>query len=190
MRRLGDELGVEAMSLYHHVRSKEEVVDGMVGALMDAVPVPPPGTDWRMTIRARALAAREVFRPHPWAARVLASRGGPGDATLRYMDWVVGVLRAAGFTREAVHSAVHVIGGRLLGLDLEPFAEGIRPVDAKALGARLSAGEFPAIAEAIQGIRHDDEREFAFGLDVILDGLERVRTAAPAARGGRSRRAR
>jgi hypothetical protein len=103
------------------------------------------------------------------------------------MEWVVGVLGSGGFSREAVHSALHVLGGRLLGLDLEPFSEGIRPADAKGLQSLLRGGEFPTIVEAMRGLRHDDEREFAFGLDVILDGLERRRDAG--ARGKRSRRA-
>ena len=175
MRRLGQELGVEAMSLYHHVANKDDVVQGVVDLLVGGIDAPAAAADWMAAIRDRAMAARAYFRRHPWATRLITSRQGVSPPMLRYLDWVVGVLRDGGFSPELVHSAMHLAGTRLLGFNEEAFSEAIRPDEAKRLHALLGTGEYPAMAQAMTGMRHDDDREFAFGLDIILDGLERVR---------------
>ena len=178
MRRLGDELGVEAMSLYHHVSNKDEVVAGMVDVLLAEIPLPPPGADWRAALRARALAARAVMARHPWGPGILGTRrGAPSPAVMRYMDWVVGVLRDAGFAPELIHSAIHLVASRLFGFNDEAFSDGVRPEQAKALSTVIRIGDYPAIAAMVKGMHHDDEHEFTFGLDLILDGLERMRRA-------------
>ena len=180
MRRLGQELGIEAMSLYHHVTSKADLVDGVLELVLEEIDLPPPSDDWKATIRERAMSARAYVRQHPWMSRLVAlrqGREGVSPGMMRYMDWVIGVLRGGGLSRDLVHAAVHILGTRLLGFNEEAFSEGISPREAKQLHALIRGGHYPAIAEALQGVHHDDEREFAFGLDVILDGLERARDA-------------
>jgi AcrR family transcriptional regulator len=173
MRRLGEQLGVEAMSLYHHVRGKDDVVTGMVDTLIGGIPLPPPASSWKATIRDRAMAARAHLAPHEWARALIGTRRGPSAATLRHIDWVVGVLRDGGLAPALVHSAVHLLGSRMFGFTDEAFSEAPRPEEAKTLNALVRSGDYPALTSAMKGVHHDDETEFAFGLDLILDGLER-----------------
>jgi AcrR family transcriptional regulator len=176
MRRLGDELGVEAMSLYHHVANKDEVVAGMVDLLLGEIPLPASDVDWRAAIRERAMSASAVMARHPWGPGILGTRRGPpSPAVMRYMDWAVGVMRDAGFAPVLIHSAIHLVASRLFGFNDEAFSDGVRPDQAKALGAVIRIGDYPAIAAVVKGLHHDDKHEFAFGLDLILDGLERMR---------------
>ena len=179
MRRLGDELGVEAMSLYHHVQGKGEVVAGMVDTLIGGIPLPPPAASWKTTIRDRSMAAREHLAPHEWARALIGTRRGPSAATLHHIDWVVGVLREGGLSPALVHSAVHLLGSRMFGFTDEAFSEAPRPEEGKALNALVRSGDYPGLTTAMKGVHHDDEREFAFGLDLILDGLERASRAGP-----------
>jgi AcrR family transcriptional regulator len=177
MRRLGQELGVEAMSLYHHVPSKDALLDGIVDVVIGEIAVPTETAAWRSAVHGRAMTARTHVRRHPWVTGLITSRRGLRPAMLRYMDWVVGVLTDGGFSRELIHSAIHLLGARLFGFNEETFSEGIQPEDAQPLRALLGTGEYQAIAQAMKGMHHDDDHEFAFGLDLILDGLERARDA-------------
>jgi len=173
MRRLGQELGVEAMSLYHHVTNKEEVVAGMLELLVSELPAPDAG-DWKATIRARALAAREHLRPHAWAFRLIAN--GEGVNLMKHHDAVVASLRAGGLSRQLTHTAMHVLGNRTFGFSEDLFLgddHGHRRV--QEILREVRQGKYPAIAEALQGVHHDDDLEFIFALDLILDGLERAR---------------
>jgi AcrR family transcriptional regulator len=175
MRRLGQELGVEAMSLYHHVRDKDDVISGMVELLLGEIPTP-EADDWKETIRARALAAREHLRPHPWAFRRIAS--GEGLDLMKYYSAVVTSLRAGGLSRQLTHTAMHVLGNRTFGFSDDLFLGDDRGHErVKDMLRQIREGKYPEIAEAMQGVRHDDDAEFAFGLDLILDGLERARDA-------------
>ncbi|TMB76292.1 MAG: TetR family transcriptional regulator [Chloroflexi bacterium] len=173
MRRLGQELGVEAMSLYHHVTNKEEVVAGMLELLVSELPAPDAG-DWKATIRARALAAREHLRPHAWAFRLIANAEGVN--LMKHHDAVVASLRAGGLSRQLTHTAMHVLGNRTFGFSEDLFLgddHGHRRV--QEILREVRQGKYPAIAEALQGVHHDDDLEFIFALDLILDGLERAR---------------
>ena len=173
MRRLGEELGVEAMSLYHHVGGKDDIVGGMVELLVSEIPWPATG-DWKTDLRARALAAREHLRRHPWAFRVIASANGV--RFLPYYESVVATLRAGGLSRQLTHTAMHVLGNRMFGFSEDLFLGDERgPKVMKAMMVEIRAGKYPAIAESVQGVHHDDDLEFAFGLDLILDGLEAAR---------------
>lgn len=177
MRRVGDEVGVEAMSLYHHFRGKEELVAAMSDLLVAEIDVPPPTDDWKADLRARALAARAMRRRHPWAPALLGSGPRVGGALLRYLDGIIAILRGAGFSRQLTHHAMHVLDSRLLGFtrDLLDPAEMSLRLPKSETGIPL---ELPAMAEAVVGVKHDEEREFAFALDLILDGLERARDAS------------
>jgi AcrR family transcriptional regulator len=183
MRRLARELGVEAMSLYTHVRNKDDLLDGMVDAVIGEIPTSTDGADWKISLREMVLAARSIVSTHPWAPHLIESRTTPGPATLRYINTVIGLLREGGFTIAQAHHAIHILGSRALGFTQELFddSDELEPEAA----ARL-ANEFrpalPHVAEMVLAITHggalgrcDDDTEFAFALDFILDGLERLK---------------
>lgn len=182
MRRLGQELGVEAMSLYTHVKSKEDLLDGMAETVMDQVPTQTEGRDWKPSFRKAVLDARAVLLRHPWAPPILETRAAPGPATLRQYDTVMGILRQADFTLEQTHHAIHLMGSRLLGFTRElPEDPDLDPAIAAALAQQL-APTHPYVAEMAVGVTHegglggcDTDAEFVFALDFILDGLERMK---------------
>jgi AcrR family transcriptional regulator len=177
MRRLGQALGVEAMSLYHHVASKDDVLDGMVDVLVGDIAPPAQGSDWRTAIRERAQSARRLLAEHPWAPRLITSRSRLSPAILRYMDGVMGSLLAGGLSSQLAHLALHVIGSRVLGFTQELFdPTDLGPEVAKIFQPDWS-GQYHSLASVLHDVSHDDDAEFEFGLDLILDGLERVRTS-------------
>jgi AcrR family transcriptional regulator len=187
MRKLGQVLGVDAMSLYHHVRDKDDILDGIIDLVVGEIDPPASDTDWKTAMRGRVMAARAVMLRHPWAPRVIESRATPGPATMRYMESVLAILRDGGFSIDLAHHAMHVLGSRVLGFNQELFDDsGAASIDPEmaAVMARQLAGAYPNIAELTQAISHegglggcDDDVEFAFGLDLILTGFDRLRTA-------------
>jgi AcrR family transcriptional regulator len=186
MRKLGQALGVEAMSLYNHVANKDDLLDGMVDLVFGEIGLPPRGVDWKATMRRRATSAREVLARHPWAIGLMESRSRPGPATLRHHDAVIGCLREAGFSIAMAAHAYSVLDSYLYGFALQqaslPFkAEDVAEVAATIL-RRFPAREYPHLTEmTVQHVLqpgYDYADEFAFGLDLILDGLERLRAAA------------
>ena len=187
MRKLGQELGVDAMSLYHHVKDKDDVLDGIVDVVVGEIELSLPGADWKTALRRQVIAARRVMLRHPWAPRVIESRTEPGPATMRYMEAVLAIIRDGGFPLDLAHHAMHVLGSRVLGFNQDLFddsaANRVEP-EVAALMARQLAGTYPYIAELAVAVSHDgglggcdDDIEFAFGLDLILDGLEQLRVA-------------
>jgi AcrR family transcriptional regulator len=187
MRKLAQELGVEAMSLYHHVANKNDILDGLVDVVFGEIELPLDEADWRAAMRRRAISAREALRRHPWAIGLMESRSTPGPATLRHHDGVLGILRGAGFSVELAAHASSVLDSYIYGFALEetslPFGttEELLAVASTILDHQL-AGEFPHLAEMITehavkpGYAYADE--FLFGLDLILDGLGRAQDAA------------
>jgi AcrR family transcriptional regulator len=182
MRRLAQELSVEAMSLYTHVRNKDDLLDGMVDAVIGKIPTSTGVADWKVSLRQMALAARSILLTHPWAPRLVESRTTPGPATLRYIDAVIGVLREGGFTIAQAHHALHILGSRALGFtqDLFDDSDELEPETAASLASELGA-TLPYVAEMVLAVTHggalgrcDDDTEFEFALDFILDGLERL----------------
>ena len=179
MRRLGAELGVEAMSLYNHVHGKDDVLDAMVDVLVREITHDTTGAGWRARIRTRCLAARERMRRHPWAGRLLTSRTRMSETLWEFWDSLIAIFQEAGFSDELTHHAVHVLGAQLFGLTQEVFDEAnMQSHEAAALVRHLQLGRYPAVARVGRGLRHDDEVEFTFGLDLILDGLDRLLTGA------------
>jgi AcrR family transcriptional regulator len=197
MRKLAQALGVEAMSLYHHVADKDEVLDGMVDVVVSEINArvaeigaPPGGTDsnWKTAVRRRILTAREVFLSHPWAPRVIESRTTMSPTVMRYYDSLMRLLREGGLSVSLVHHAMHALGSRALGFTQELFApddDADSGVDVAAIMRGQLAADFPYITEivVIESTNHDedstlgwcdDQVEFEFGLDVLLDGLERL----------------
>jgi AcrR family transcriptional regulator len=177
MRKLGQELGVEAMSLYNHVANKDDLLDGMLDVLVSEIEPPASGDDWKAALRERALAARALLGRHPWAPRIIVSRPRiqMGPAIVRYMDAIAGCLVQAGFSWELIHHAMHLLSTRMLGYTPEPLDAGDRVLQLLAIPQRLiPTSEFPYLTQMLRQAHHDEEVEFAFELDLILDGLERL----------------
>ena len=180
MRKVGQELGVEAMSLYNHVANKDDLLDGMLDVLVGQIEPPVSGGDWKAALRERALAARALLGRHPWAPRIITShpkiRMGP--AMVRYMDAIAGCLVQAGFSWELVHHAMHLLGTRMLGYMQDPLDAGDRVLQMLAIPQReIPTSEYPYLTQMLRQSYHDEEAEFAFGLDLILEGLELLRKA-------------
>jgi len=189
MRRLAQELGVVPMALYKHVANKDEMLGGMIDVVVGEIDPPLSGTDWKTAVRQRVLSARSALLRHPWASQVIESRTDPTPAVLKYMDSMVGMFRAGGFSIDLTHHAMHAMGSRLLGFSQELFddtADAGPEMDPVML--REMANGYPHITEMVMAITHDDESvvgtgcddqfEFEFALDLMLDGLERLRDAA------------
>lgn len=182
MRRVAQELGVEAMSLYHHVPNKDAILDGVVDAVYAAIELPRADAgDWRDAIRAEAYSARTVLSRHSWALGMLDSRRNPGPATLRRNDAMLGVFRQAGFTLPMAAHAISLVDSYVGGYVLQEANLPMRTSDevedvAGSILDRLPADELPHLAEMIADhvLRpgYDFASEFAYGLDLILDGLE------------------
>ena len=193
MRNLGQELGVEAMSLYNHVANKEAILDGaielVIGEVLEAVQdetVSDPA-EWKAVTRRRILAAREVMLRHRWAPKVLETRSEMSAVVLRYYDGLLGLMFAGGFSADLAHHAMHALGSRALGFTQELYEEDADvPAETVSAMAIQMAGQFPNLAEMLKVVTHDadttlgwcdDQFEFEFGLDLLLDGLERRRDA-------------
>ena len=189
MRKLGQELGVEAMALYRHVRSKDDLFDGIAELIVDEIDRPDPTGDWKADLRAQVMAARQVMLRHPWARRVLEERGTGGLASIGYIESVLAILREGRFSLDLAHHALHVLDSRIFGFNQDLFDDSGRaepaPDVAELFGPAMAA-RYPRVTELAMSVSHegvlgrcDDDVEFAFGLDLILDGLERRRAAAP-----------
>ena len=186
MRRLGQALHVEAMSLYKHVAGKEDILDGIADLVMDEVPVPDRDLPWRIALRQSAIATYRALLRHPWAGPVLESRRNPGPRRTGYLDAVVSILLGAGFSLPDVARAFMAVDSHVYGFALTvlawPFDLRDSPEQAAIMADETFGDAFPglrAMAElAIVGPGVPVEIEF--GLDLILDGLER-RLAQPTA---------
>jgi AcrR family transcriptional regulator len=183
MRKLGHELGVEAMSLYNHVANKDDILGGMVDIVVGEIELPAGGADWKPAIRRTAISAYEVLLGHPWAANLVLSGPGLSYARLRYMDGILGSLRTGGFSAEMTDHAYHALDSHIMGFTLWQvgISAGLANISSVEDFLReLDQDAYPHLAEHAQQHmkeRHpEDEGEFAFGLDLILDGLERYRT--------------
>jgi AcrR family transcriptional regulator len=184
MRKLGQEVRVEAMSLYNHVANKDDILDGIVDLVFSEIALPSDQADWKTAVRRRAISARDVLLRHPWATSLMQSRTKPGPATLRHNDSVLRSLRGAGFTVEMAAHAFSVMDGYIYGFALQQtnLPSHTSKESAELAGnilRELPADEYPYLAEMIiehalkPGYNYGDE--FEFGLDLILDGLERLR---------------
>jgi AcrR family transcriptional regulator len=185
MRRLADDLGVVPMALYKHVADKEELLDGMVDVVVSEIDAPVGGADWKSAVRERILAARRTLLRHPWASQVLESRTSPTPVVLAYMDSMMGMFRAGGFSAELTHHVMHALGSRLFGFTQEVFndSQALDP-ETQAILVREMSGKYPHIAAIAAAAYHndasvvgqgcDDQFEFEFALDLLLDGLERL----------------
>jgi len=183
MRKLGQKLGVEAMSLYNHVANKDDLLDGMVDLIYGEIELPSGAAGWKEAMRQTALSARAVLSRHRWAITLMESRLRPGPANLRHHDSVIGTLRRAGFSLELAIHAFSALDSYVYGFALQeltlPFdtPEELAEV-AETILRQFPADEYPYLAEtAVEHVTkdgYDFADEFEFGLDLILDGLERL----------------
>jgi len=190
MRRLAQELGVVPMALYKHVANKDELVDGMVDLVLEEIDPPDTGPDWQQAVRRRILSARQAVLRHPWARQGIESRTHRTPTVLAYMDSLAGIFRAGGFSADLTHHVMHALGNRIWGFSPELFDEAPRgeppvrsPEEQEAM-AREFAQRYPhilAIAMAATegdlsrvGEGCDDQFEFEFALDLLLDGFRRL----------------
>ena len=187
MRKLGQALGVEAMSLYNHVAGKGDLLDGMIDVVFGEIGLP-DGDGWQQAMRRRAISAREVLGRHHWAIGLMESRRSPGPATLRHHDAVLGCLREAGFPVELTAHAYSLLDSYIYGFALQeaslPFDTGEEAAQvAQDISAMMPGGEYPyltemAVVHVLQpGYQYG--QEFETGLDLILDALERAAGREP-----------
>jgi AcrR family transcriptional regulator len=186
MRKLAKELGVEAMSLYNHVAGKDDLLDGMIDVVFGEIEPPSTDVDWKTALRARAVSTREALARHRWAIGLMEGRTNHGPANLRVHNAVLGCLRAAGFSIEmAVHAYsvqdAYIYGFALQERDMasETAADFAAEAGRQMREYEAVLGDYPHLVEVVGGhvakAGYDPTSEFEFGLDLILDGLDRLR---------------
>jgi len=191
MRRIAQELGVVPMALYKHVANKDEMLDGMVDVIVGEIDPPLADADWKIAMRERILSARRALLRHAWASRVIESRSEPTPMVISYIDSMMGIFRSGGFSIDLMHHAMHVMGSRILGFSQELFDDTSSMPEEEAVAmwtqladhypniaalvGEISGGEISHDEGSIVGGGCDDQFEFEFALDLVLDGLERLR---------------
>ena len=191
MRGLAQELGVVPMALYKHVANKDELLDGMVDIVFGEIELPPGDLDWRSAMRRRALSTREALKRHSWAIGMMESRH-PGPANLRSHDAVMGCLREAGFSFEMAIHAYSLQDAYIYGFALQERDTAFETPDsageaaqrrAEAIGAFEDYPHLVEVATKLPESGYDNAVEFAWGLDLILEGLDRLLQAEAEPRG-------
>jgi AcrR family transcriptional regulator len=183
IRNLANKLGVGAMTIYHHVPSRDAIVDGMVEIVFDKIEKPSADDDWKTAMRRRCISAREVLNQHKWAAPLMDSRMSPGPANLSHHDAVIGCMRKGGLSIQMTAHAYAILDSFVYGFAFEEAVlpsgggEGITEV-AEQIAAHFPSGEYPHLAEltfehVLQPV-YDFGDSFEFGLDLIIEGLERA----------------
>ena len=181
MRKLGEQVGVEAMSLYKHVANKDDLLDGMVDSVFGEIELAPDEPDWRIAMGDRATSVRSVLKRHAWAVPLMQSRTNPGPSTLSHLDALIGLLRAAGFSVILTAHALSVIDAYVYGFAMQekalPFDTEERSTEAiEDILAAMPEDEWPHLVEFsrehVLKPGYDYGKEFAWGLELVLDGLE------------------
>lgn len=174
MRRVGAELDVEAMSLYKHVEGKDDILDGMVDTVIASIDVPEPGSDWREAMRRRATSARSVLLAHPWAIGLFEARGLASAVTVVYVDTILGCLREGGFAAEDAAHAFFLLDTFVYGHVIQESTAARAP-DGGAEPVGPPARYLREVQELAAAGRFDADTEFEFGLELVLDALDRRR---------------
>ena len=189
MRKLGVELGVEAMSLYNHVSNKDDLLNGVVDTMVGEITLVEPRSDWKSAVREQVLNARAVLSSHKWAPGVFESRKTMTPTMMRYFDRLGGLFFEGGVSVDLMHHAMHVLGSRMLGFVQELYNDSEELEDSPEVRAMMEhmSTEYPNIARLAMEIQHDDDSivgkgcdddvEFVFALDILLDGIERKHIA-------------
>jgi AcrR family transcriptional regulator len=194
MRRIAQQLGVVPMALYKHVANKDELLDGLVDVVIGEIDPPLERVDWKTAVRERILSARRSLLRHPWASQVIESRAEPTPTIIGYIDSMMGLFLSGGFSVDLMHHTMHVMGSRILGFSQELFDDTASMPEEEAIAMWTEmADAYPNIAALVGeisggAISHDegstvgggcdDQFEFEFALDLVLDGLERLRASA------------
>ncbi len=183
MRALGAELGVEAMSLYKHVANKDEILDGVVEHIVGQIEIPTAEEPWKQAMRRRAESGRDVLRRHSWAIGLLEARGSMGPAVMRYVEAILGNLRSAGFSLDDAAHAFWLLDSYVYGHVIQetsiapPSTSDDGALQEEPVAEQSALSEYPNLAELGRRARESGysvDREFAYGLDLILDALERA----------------
>jgi AcrR family transcriptional regulator len=186
MRKLGQALGFEAMSLYNHVANKDDVLGGILDLVLAETEPPSPAGDWQAAVRTSAISVHQALRRHPWACTLLTTPSQLRPARLRYMDLLLGRLREAGFSADTTYHAYHVLDAHIIGFSLWQAGHSATTAQVSNMAAELErlipAGDYPYLHEhgkqhLTQGPLHYVSA-FEFGLDLILDGLDKVDSTA------------
>jgi AcrR family transcriptional regulator len=189
MRKLGQTLGFEAMSLYNYVANKDDLIDGMLDRVLDETEPPSPDGDWHTAIRSSAISVHRGLTRHPWACTLLMSPGRIRPARLRHMDLLLGRLREAGFSADATYHAYHILDAHIYGFSLWQANHSYNATQVANMVAEFARlipiDVYPYLHEhgeqhLVAG-PHRDVSAFELGLDFILDGLEKIRGAEQAA---------
>lgn len=184
MRKLGEQLGVEAMSLYNHVANKDDLIDAMIDSVFAEIDLATGEPSWRAAMRRRAVSVRVVLKRHPWAVPLMQSRTNPGPSTLGHLDALIGMLRGAGFSVVLTAHALSAVDAYVYGFAMQekalPFDTEERSTEViEHILAAMPAEEWPHLVEFsrehVLKPGYDYGQEFEWGLDLVLDGLERVR---------------
>lgn len=182
MRKLAQSLGVEAMSLYNHVANKEDVLDGIVDIVVSEIDVPSIGDDWRAAMRQRAVSAHSVLLRHPWASMLIVSRINVGPAMLRYVNATIGCLYEAGFSYNLADHAWNAIDSYIYGFTIQELSFPFEPSEyantAQDYLSLVPSDQYPylnALAQKVIDGTHEGVHDFGFGLEFILEGLEKLR---------------
>ena len=187
MRRLARELGVEAMSLYNHVANKDEILGGIVDIVADEVEMPPNRGNWKAEVRTSAISAHDAFLRHRWACPLMMRTSSPIPSRMLWMEWLLRTLREAGLSPNLTHHAYHALDSHITGFTLWqvsfPFETREELLDlAEDFLGQIPADEYPYVIEHakehLAAPDPDEPNEFEFGLDLILDGLERMRNGS------------
>ena len=181
MRRLADALGVTAMALYKHVANRDELIDGMLDRLVSAIDVPASGLSWMEALRARIRSARAVMSAHAWAQTAIETRATASPTVLAYMDSLMGIMFEGGLSADLVHHAMHALSTRMWGITRDVLPTPSVPDDPVVRAQAMSqfAQSYPAIVRMATTAPHagaacDDDAEFAFALDLLIDGFARL----------------
>ena len=185
MRRLAKELGVEAMSLYNHVKNKDDILAGIIDLATAEIELPEVDGDWKAAMRRSAISAKDVFLEHAWVSQLMYARQSGGPASLRRGEWILATLREAGFSADLTYHAYHVLNAYLQGVTNQhlsfPYGNEELTKMARDFMKDLPADEFPFTIEHIEqhiDPEHVHKGGFELGLDLLLDGFERLRDAA------------
>ncbi len=184
MRKLAQKLGVEAMTLYYYMTKKDDILNGILDLVVSEIEVPSEGGNWKAALRGSAISAHQVLLRHPWACSLMLSPARVRDGRLRYMESLLGRLREAGFSANMTHHAYHALDSHILGFTMWEvgYTTGARdlPDSGAAFRREFTVERYPYLNEhmeqhATESGRDDGEGEFEFGLDLILDGLGKIR---------------
>ena len=181
MRRVADALGVTAMALYKHIANREELIDGMLDRLVASIEVPADGLPWEQGLRTSIRSARAIMGAHPWAQSAIETRATASPAVLAYMDSLMAIMFDGGLSAELVHHAMHALSTRMWGItrDVLPTPTIPEDPDLRARAMSQFAVTYPAIVRMATtapnaGVACDGDAEFAFALDILIDGFARL----------------